>query len=73
MDMILLDEDKKFIWYVSFLVCLRFVCFFDFSQSVYFFEYMDSVGGVCVDLGWFENIDEYFIVRLDIYFSVVKL
>lgn len=72
-DMTLLDEDKKPIWYVSSPVCLRSACLPDFPQPAYSFEYMDSVGGVCADLGWFENTDEYFIVRLDIYLSVAKL
>ncbi|XP_029327683.1 F-box only protein 15 [Mus caroli] len=55
------------------VVCLRSACLSDFPQPAYSFEYMDNVGRVCADLGWFENTDEYFIVRLEIYLSVTKI
>lgn len=77
MDVTLLDEHSNPFWCVSSPVCMRSAAQpSDGPNSLehtYRFDYMDTEGGVCAELMWIEETEEYFIVSLTVYLSVEKV
>ncbi|KAM9632584.1 F-box only protein 15 isoform 1-T1 [Trichechus inunguis] len=77
MDVTLLDDSGKPFWCFSSPVCMRLstspcdTC--DFLGQRYCIDYVDSEGRVHVDLVWIEETEEYFVVNLALYLSVVKI
>ncbi|XP_007950916.2 F-box only protein 15 [Orycteropus afer afer] len=77
MDVTLLDDSGKPFWCFSSPVCMRpstspcDTC--NFLGLRYCIDYVDSEGRLHVDLVWIKETEEYFVVSLALYLSVLKI